>query len=75
MPAKARSASHIDVSHAAATLPGQTIKVVAEVTKVDGRRVSFSVKAHDGVEAIGAGEHDRFVVPWDKFSSAHQCQS
>jgi fluoroacetyl-CoA thioesterase len=32
---------HIDVSHSAATLPGETITVVAEVTKVDGRRVSF----------------------------------
>jgi fluoroacetyl-CoA thioesterase len=60
---------HIDVSHAAATLPGQTIKVDAEVMKVDGRRVSFRVKAHDGVEMIGQGEHDRFVVPWDKFNT------
>jgi fluoroacetyl-CoA thioesterase len=60
---------HVDMSHSAATLPGQTITVVAEVTKVDGRRVSFKVKAHDGVEAIGAGAHDRFVVPWDKFAA------
>jgi fluoroacetyl-CoA thioesterase len=60
---------HIDVSHSAATLPGQTITVVAEVAKVDGRRVSFNVKAHDGVEAIGAGAHDRLVVPWEKFTA------
>jgi fluoroacetyl-CoA thioesterase len=60
---------HIDVSHSAATLPGETITVVAEVTKVDGRRVSFKVKAHDDIEAIGAGAHDRFVVPWDKFNA------
>src|SRR5262245_66650313 len=50
---------HIDVSHSAATLPGQTITVVAEVTKVDGRRGSFKVKAHDGGEGIGAGGHAR----------------
>jgi fluoroacetyl-CoA thioesterase len=60
---------HVNVSHSAATLPGQTISVAAEVTKIDGRRVSFRVKAHDGVEAIGEGEHDRFVVPWDKFNA------
>jgi len=60
---------HVNVSHAAATLPGQTIKVDAEVMKVDGRKVSFRVKAHDGVDLIGEGEHDRFVVPWDKFNA------
>jgi fluoroacetyl-CoA thioesterase len=60
---------HVNVSHSAATLPGQTISVAAEVTKIDGRRVSFRVKAHDGVESIGEGEHDRFVVPWDKFNA------
>jgi fluoroacetyl-CoA thioesterase len=60
---------HVNVSHAAATLPGQTITVDAEVTKVEGRRVLFRIKAHDGVEMIGEGEHDRFVVPWDKFNA------
>ena len=60
---------HVNVSHAGATLPGQTITVDAEVTKVEGRRVSFRIKAHDGVEMIGEGEHDRFVVPWGKFNA------
>jgi len=58
---------HIDVSHAAATVPGQTVTVEAECTKVQGRRVSFHVKAHDGVEVIGEGTHDRMVVPWNRF--------
>ena len=30
---------HIDVSHIAATVPGQTVTVDAECTKVSGRRV------------------------------------
>jgi len=33
---------HIDVSHIAATVPGQTVTVEAEGTKVEGRRVFFS---------------------------------
>ncbi len=58
---------HINVSHSAATVPGQTVTVDAECTSLNGRRVSFKVTAHDGVEVIGAGSHERMVVPWDRF--------
>ncbi len=58
---------HIDVSHVAATVPGQTVTVEAVCTSVDGRRVSFDVKAHDGIDMIGSGSHERMVVHWDKF--------
>ncbi|HVJ79049.1 MAG TPA: hotdog domain-containing protein, partial [Hyphomicrobium sp.] len=58
---------HIDVSHIAATVPGQTVTVEAECTKVEGRRVFFHVKAHDGIDLIGEGEHQRVIVDWDKF--------
>ncbi|MBU1210585.1 MAG: thioesterase family protein [Alphaproteobacteria bacterium] len=60
---------HVDVSHSAATLPGQTITVSAECTKVEGRRITFSVKAHDGIDTIGEGTHQRMVVPWDRFKA------
>ena len=58
---------HINVSHLAATVPGQTVTVDAECTKVDGRRISFHVKAHDGLDLIGEGEHERMIVNWEKF--------
>jgi fluoroacetyl-CoA thioesterase len=58
---------HIDVSHTAATVPGQTVTVDAECTKVSGRRVEFKVKAHDGIELIGEGRHERMIVPWARF--------
>jgi fluoroacetyl-CoA thioesterase len=58
---------HINVSHSAATVPGQTVTVDAKVESVNGRRVAFKVTAHDGVEVIGAGSHERMVVPWDRF--------
>ncbi|HVY59088.1 MAG TPA: thioesterase family protein [Xanthobacteraceae bacterium] len=60
---------HIDVSHAAATPPGLTVTVDVTCTGVQGRRVSFEVKAHDGVDLIGEGRHDRFVVAWDRFNA------
>ena len=36
---------HIDVSHVAATVPGQTVSVDAVCAAVDGRRIRFNVKA------------------------------
>jgi fluoroacetyl-CoA thioesterase len=60
---------HIDVSHAAATPPGLTITVEAECVDVKGRRLTFKVRAHDGVDLIGEGRHERAVVAWDKFNA------
>ncbi len=58
---------HVDVSHSAATVPGQIVTVDATCTSVTGRRVAFEVVAHDGVEVIGKGRHERMVVPWARF--------
>jgi fluoroacetyl-CoA thioesterase len=60
---------HVDVSHLAATPPGMTVTVDVECTQVVGQRISFKVKAHDGMDLIGEGRHDRFVVAWDKFNA------
>jgi len=60
---------HVDVSHLAATLPGQTVTVDVECAEIAGPRISFNVKAHDGIDLIGEGRHDRFVVSWDKFNT------
>ena len=60
---------HIDVSHIAATVPGQVVTVDAECTSIAGRRVGFNVVAHDGIEKIGEGRHDRMIVPWDRFEA------
>lgn len=60
---------HVDVSHLAATLPGMTVTVDVECVAVAGQRLTFKVKAHDGIDLIGEGRHERFVVMWDKFNS------
>jgi fluoroacetyl-CoA thioesterase len=60
---------HVDVSHTAATPPGFTVTVEVECTAIIGKKVSFDVKAHDGVDQIGAGRHERFVVAWDTFNT------
>ncbi len=59
---------HVDVSHLAATPPGLTVTVDAECTAVNGRKLTFNVTAHDGVDLIGEGRHERAVVAWDRFN-------
>ena len=61
--------THIDVSHTAATPPGFEVTVDAEVTAVEGKRVWFNIKAHDGVDDIGKGRHERAIVTWQKFNA------
>jgi fluoroacetyl-CoA thioesterase len=61
--------THVDVSHLAATLPGQTVTVDAELVAVEGRKLIFKVRAHDGIDLIGEGRHERVVVAWDRFNA------
>lgn len=60
---------HIDVSHIAATVPGQTVTVTATIERVEGRKVTFRVVAHDGLDKIGEGLHQRAIVPWERFKA------
>jgi fluoroacetyl-CoA thioesterase len=61
--------THVDVSHLAATPPGFTVTVKVECIEVAGRKVAFKVSAHDGVDTIGEGRHERVVVGWDRFNA------
>jgi fluoroacetyl-CoA thioesterase len=60
--------THIDISHKAATPAGFTITVDAECVEVRGPRAWFKVVAHDGIDEIGSGTHERFIVTWDRFN-------
>lgn len=61
--------THVDISHIAATPAGLSVTVDAECTGIDGRRASFRVRAHDGVDLIGEGRHERAIVAWDRFNA------
>ena len=52
----------VNIRHLAATPVGHRIVAEAEVTKVDGRRIEFNVRARDDTEEIGVGTHERMVV-------------
>ena len=59
--------THLDVHHIAATPAGLTVKATARLLAVDGRKLTFAVEAHDGVELIGKGTHTRVVVDTPRF--------
>jgi len=59
----------IDVDHTAATPPGLDVTARVKLVEVDGRRLVFEVEAHDGVDTIGQGTHERFVIDRDRFGA------
>jgi fluoroacetyl-CoA thioesterase len=61
--------THIDLSHTAATPPGFTIEVRTRLESVEGRKLVFAVAAHDGVDSIGSGRHERHVIQAERFAA------
>ena len=59
----------MNVKHVAASPVGMKITCETELTKVDGRALTFSVKAFDEAGLIGEGEHERFIVYNEKFQA------
>ena len=67
-PAEQSLGTHVNLSHTAATPPGLTVTVVATLTQIEGRKLTFSVSAHDGIDAITSGTHERVIINVDKFN-------
>lgn len=61
--------THINVSHEAATPPGLEVTATVELIEIDGRRLVFRVEAHDGVDLISKGLHERFVINRERFDA------
>ena len=61
--------THVDVSHVSATPAGFEVTVKVKLIEVDGRRLLFEVEAHDGVDLITKGRHERFIINKEKFDS------
>lgn len=60
---------HIESSHLKPTPVGAEVKAEATLTKIDGRKLYFTVKAMQGDTVIGEGTHLRFIVDREKFMS------
>lgn len=59
----------INVKHVAATPVGMKVTCETELTKIDGRALTFSVKAFDECGLIGEGVHERFIINEEKFQA------
>jgi fluoroacetyl-CoA thioesterase len=57
----------VNLTHTAATPPGLTVTINVKLDRVDGRKLTFSVSADDGIDKISEGIHERFVIDAEKF--------
>jgi fluoroacetyl-CoA thioesterase len=64
--------TRLEISHIAATPVGMRVTATAEVVKVDGRNVHFTVSARDERDLIGEGRHERVVVNVERFDKRVQ---
>lgn len=61
--------TQMNTSHIKASPIGAMITASAELVEVDGRKLTFKVKAWDDKGVIGEGVHTRFVVNRERFLS------
>ena len=59
----------IESSHIRPSKIGDKVFAIAEVTKVDGKKIEFKVAAYSGDTLLGEGSHLRFVVDQERFMS------
>ncbi len=60
--------THVNLSHVAATPPGQVVTVQCEVIEVEGRRIRFRARASDEHDLISEGTHERTVIDFERFN-------
>lgn len=66
--------THLDVRHIAATPVGMRVRASAEVIAVEGRTITFRVRAEDERELIGDGTHVRVIVTVTRFDQRVQAK-
>ena len=59
--------TELNIAHTSATPVGLEVRAEAEVTAVEGKKISFSLKVFDEAGEIGHGTHTRVIVNSQKF--------
>lgn len=57
----------LSIAHTSATPVGLEVRAEAEVTAVEGKKITFRVTAFDEAGEIGSGTHERVIVSAQKF--------
>jgi len=60
--------TRIDVTHEAATPAGMIIVATVELVEVAGRCLRFYVEAHDGIDLVSRGYHERMIIDRQRFT-------
>lgn len=58
---------HLDIAHTAATPVGMRVRAHAELVQVDGRRLTFRLRAEDDGEPVAQGTHERLIISVERF--------
>ena len=61
--------TEMNVKHVSASPLGSDITAEAELIGINGRELTFTVKAYDNAGLIGEGTHKRFLVFGEKFTA------
>ena len=59
--------TELNIRHVSATPVGLEVRAEAEVTAVEGRVITFEVKAYDESGLIGEGSHKRAIINTQRF--------
>ncbi|MFJ2683601.1 thioesterase family protein [Pseudomonas sp. NPDC087342] len=65
----------VDIRHVGATLLGMAVSIVATVTRIEGRSVTFNVEVRDDVELVATAAHTRVLVNVAKLRSRVQAKA
>lgn len=57
----------LEVTHDAPTPVGMNVTCESELVEIDGRKLSFKIRAYDEKGEIGTAYHRRFIINEEKF--------
>ena len=67
-PGESAVGTSVDVKHLSATPVGHEVRAMAEVVRVEGKRIDYIVSASDEQGEIGKGTHQRIVIDLASFN-------
>ena len=68
-PAEQSLGTQVNLNHLAATPPGLTVELCVKLTAVEGRKLTFAVRASDGLDTISEGTHERHLIDAARFNA------
>ncbi|TDC03100.1 thioesterase [Nonomuraea longispora] len=71
-PGQTSVGTRVELEHVAASPLGTRVRVGVELTRVDGRRLTFAFEAHDEHAVVGKGTIERVVVDRVRFLAASE---